>query len=98
MQIEVSSKVAHLKIPKPFAKAPFWPEEVRRKKIKRTAKVPSTATSDDWQNYHRTKDEEKPAKLQEKEERLGKRIQMREKKKIQDAQKKQVKEEKKDCR
>ena len=85
-------------IPKPFAKALFWPEEVRRKKIKRTAKVPSVATSDEWQNYHRIKDEEKRAKLQEKEERLGKRIQIREEKKIQEAQKKQVKEDKKKCR
>lgn len=84
-------------IPGPFAKALFWPEEVKRKKPqpKRTETVPSVATSDEWQTYHQSKQEKKQAELQKKEERLRRRLEAREKKKIQQEKRKQLQEEKK---
>ncbi|KAJ3665228.1 hypothetical protein Zmor_000733 [Zophobas morio] len=62
-------------IPSPFKKALFWPQkdELKTTKRIRKLKLPSVATSDQWREYHRKKDEEKEKLIKDKDERKRKR-------------------------
>nr|XP_023026362.1 chromatin assembly factor 1 subunit A-like [Leptinotarsa decemlineata] len=61
-------------IPSPFKSSLFWPApKLSVSKTKPKLKLPSTATSDSWRQYHQKKEEEKQRQLQEKEERKRKR-------------------------
>jgi len=83
----------------PFKKALLWPEKTpKNMKKKKIEKIPTAATSDEWQAYHLKKEEEKARKELERvkkaEEQSAKKIIIEEKKKKQ-AEKKRLLEEKK---
>ncbi|CAH0547035.1 unnamed protein product [Brassicogethes aeneus] len=71
-------------VPTPFKQCLFWPVKKPTKKLKRTTKekVPSVASSTQWQEYYKKKQEEKDQKEREKEERKRKREENKENKKL----------------
>jgi tRNA A37 N6-isopentenylltransferase MiaA len=80
-------------IPSPFKNNLFWPDTPKAtRKLKE--KIPSVATSKDWQEYHRNKENKKLEKEQEIQERKRKRLEGKEiKKNAQEKISKKSKEE-----
>lgn len=78
---EISKEnVVKKKIPSPFKKSLFWPEpEPTKYKIKKE-KVPSVATSKEWQDYFIKKDKIKAEKIKSIEERKKERLLLAERK------------------
>lgn len=62
-------------ISSPFKRVLLWPEKISKsmKMEKETEKIPTVATSDEWQAYHFKKEEEKAKKELEKIKRQEKR-------------------------
>lgn len=82
-------------VPTPFKTSLFWPKPTASKKPKRAKdKVPSVATSEQWQSYHRKKQEDKENKEREKEERKRKRVEAKLKKEKEKERKSQRKKAK----
>lgn len=57
----------------PFKKALFWPEPKTETKQKAKEKIPSVATSKEWKEYHKKKEEKKEQELKEKELTINER-------------------------
>ena len=58
----------------PFKKALLWPEKISKNiKKKKTEKIPTVATSDEWQAYHLKKEKEKARKELERVKNQEKR-------------------------
>jgi len=71
--LDDKSKVG-FEIPSPFKRNFYWPEEVKTKaKRQLKEKVPSVATSEQWNIYFNKKTTEKAKKEEEKQQRLQKR-------------------------
>lgn len=65
-------------VPSPFKNTLFWPGNSTQNKKKRLRdKIPAVATSDEWQQYHMTKEEEKVQKQKIKEDNKKKREEKR---------------------
>lgn len=80
------------KVPTPFKKALFWPEETMKEtKRKRKEKIPAVITSKAWQDYHTKKEAEKRRKVEIKE----KKSQERQAKKLEKDKKKKKSKQKK---
>lgn len=60
-------------VPTPFKKALFWPEPKTETKQKAKEKIPSVATSKEWKEYHKKKEEKKEQELKEKELTINER-------------------------
>lgn len=80
-------------IPSPFKRAFVWPEKLSKKK-KKNEKIPTVATSDEWQKYHLMKEEEKLQKQRDIEKRKMKRQEAQLKKEHEKEKKKVLAEEK----
>lgn len=82
-------------IPSPFKNALFWPEQkdIKNKRRKKE-KVPFVASSKEWQEYHKKKEDEKRAKEMEKKRKAEERLKRKEEK-VKEAQAKLKEKEKK---
>lgn len=91
-----SSDIINTTVSSPFKRALFWPEPIQKKKKTRAPKekIPSVATSSEWQKYYQKKENEKTENERQKEERKQKRLVKKEQllnknsKKIKNGQKK----------
>jgi len=63
------NKTLASRVPSPFKKVLFWPEEKQIKKRQGKEKIPSVVTSEQWKKYQYDKEEKKRLQEEEKENR-----------------------------